>query len=126
MLPAFLQNPAIAQRELLRQFYMASTSEEQLRLLRQATGEALDLGSRCGALLGGTAASNILPLAGRRWGAAAARLSRPTHPSPPDEPRGSHAEAGACSLDPAAAAVAAAAAASVCAALAAHATTSQR
>ncbi len=44
-MPGFLQNPAIAQRELMRQFFQAGSAEEQLRLVGEA-GVRLDLSTR--------------------------------------------------------------------------------
>lgn len=41
-MPGFMQSPIIAQRELMRQFFQASSAEEQLRLVGEA-GARLDL-----------------------------------------------------------------------------------
>lgn len=65
--PGFLQNPAIAQREALRLFFSATTVEAQQRVLDEAAA-LVDLGTRCGSMLCGTAASNIVPFTRRRWG----------------------------------------------------------
>lgn len=45
-MPGFMQNPVIAQRELMRQFFQASSAEEQLRLVGEA-GSRLGLSTRC-------------------------------------------------------------------------------
>ena len=68
--PGFLQNPAIAQREALRLFFSATTVEAQQRVLEEAA-DLVDLGTRCGSVLCGTAASNIVPFTRCRWGPGA-------------------------------------------------------
>lgn len=89
--PGFLQNPAIAQREALRLFYSATTVEAQQRVLDEA-GALVDAGTRCGSLLGRTAASNVVPCTLRRWGhraQGAAADERAAEPTEPTEAHGS-------------------------------------
>lgn len=66
--PGFLRNPAMARRELLRQFYGASTWQQQMELLQSAEAQPLGLETRCAALLRGTGSSHMPPQAGARWG----------------------------------------------------------
>jgi hypothetical protein len=64
---SFLGNPVIAQREMLRRFYMAPTWEEQMSVVQTSTAH-LDVGARCCSLLGGTASCGVPPPVSRRWG----------------------------------------------------------
>lgn len=97
--PGLLHNPAIAQREVLRLFYSATTVESQQRVLDEAA-DLVDLGTRCGSALCGTAASDIVPFTRRRWGPGAAEgcLERGPRaaPSPPRPPPMLHNVAPRC------------------------------
>ena len=92
LLPSsMLANPSIAQREALRQFYIAATPEAQLAAAQQAAALG-DLGTRCGALLRGTPTGGLAPVAGTRCGSRGAGVRRrgarlgahPASPSPVD------------------------------------------
>jgi hypothetical protein len=98
--PGFLQNPAMARRELLRQFYGASSWQQQMDLLQGAEAQPLGLETRCASLLRGTGSSHVPPQAGTRWGCCAlaaatgqaagscppARQAPPAHPSRQAQP----------------------------------------